>query len=210
MGFRMLQPWKNPRSTNYWFRRRVPAKYAAFGMQGEVKFSLDTTDYAEAVLRCNDENIRLERLWRRNLGRTPTILSQRQIAALAGEFYRETVAAHRDNPGRQIDREMALRRHAEKKKPLIPFIVSLSHNYRIRFGDEARAFLEKRDTDENVAPNHGWRHRFSSLARHVDMHVDVQNIIQGHVGDRTAADYGDAWAATAHREISKIPRYDVL
>jgi integrase len=64
-------------------------------------------------------------------------------------------------------------------------------------------------TDENVAPNHGWRHRFSSLARHVDRQVDVQNILQGHVGDRTAGDYGDAWAATAHREIWKIPRYVV-
>jgi integrase len=47
-------------------------------------------------------------------------------------------------------------------------------------------------TDKNVAPNHGWRHRFSSLARHVDMHMDVQNIIQGHAGDKVASDYGDA------------------
>jgi hypothetical protein len=31
---------------------------------------------------------------------------------------------------------------------------------------------------EGVAPNHGWRHRFSSLARHVDVHIDVQNILQ--------------------------------
>jgi integrase len=62
-------------------------------------------------------------------------------------------------------------------------------------------------TDENVAPNHGWRHRFSSLARHVDMHVDVQNIIQGHVGEKTASDYGDAWIETAYREMMKIPRY---
>jgi integrase len=62
-------------------------------------------------------------------------------------------------------------------------------------------------TDRKVAPNHGWRHRFSSLARHVDMHVDVQNIIQGHVGERTASDYGDAWIETAYREIMKIPRY---
>jgi integrase len=64
-------------------------------------------------------------------------------------------------------------------------------------------------TDENVQPNHGWRHRFSSLARAVDMHVDVQNIIQGHVGERTASDYGDAWVSTAHREISKLPRYSI-
>lgn len=62
-------------------------------------------------------------------------------------------------------------------------------------------------TDKDVQPNHGWRHRFSSLARAVDMHVDVQNIIQGHVGERTASDYGDAWVSTAYREISKLPRY---
>jgi hypothetical protein len=28
-----------------------------------------------------------------------------------------------------------------------------------------------------VRPNHGWWHRFSSLARAVDMHVDIQNVI---------------------------------
>jgi integrase len=63
--------------------------------------------------------------------------------------------------------------------------------------------------DKDVAPNHGWRHRFSSLARAVDMHIDVQNIIQGHVGRRTAASYGDAWIETAKREISKIPAYRI-
>ena len=64
-------------------------------------------------------------------------------------------------------------------------------------------------TDEKVAPNHGWRHRFSSLARHVDMHMDIQNIIQGHAGDKVASDYGDAWIEAAYREIMKIPRYDL-
>ncbi|KWV60498.1 hypothetical protein AS156_29415 [Bradyrhizobium macuxiense] len=63
-------------------------------------------------------------------------------------------------------------------------------------------------TDEKVAPNHGWRHRFSSLARHVGMHIDVQNIIQGHAGEKVASDYGDAWIETAYREIMKIPRYE--
>jgi integrase len=60
-----------------------------------------------------------------------------------------------------------------------------------------------------VQPNHGWRHRFSSLARAVDMHVDIQNIIQGHVGKKTAGDYGDAWVEVAKREISKIPAYKI-
>lgn len=64
-------------------------------------------------------------------------------------------------------------------------------------------------TDVRVAPNHGWRHRFSSLARHVDMHVDIQNVIQGHAGDKVASDYGDAWIEDAYREIMKIPKYDL-
>jgi hypothetical protein len=41
------------------------------------------------------------------------------------------------------------------------------------------------------------------------MHVDVQNIIQGHVGKKTAGDYGDAWVEVAEREISKIPAYEI-
>jgi hypothetical protein len=52
-----------------------------------------------------------------------------------------------------------------------------------------------------IAPNHGWRHRFSSMARHVDMHVDIHNIIQGDTGDKIASDYGDAWIEAAYREI---------
>ena len=61
--------------------------------------------------------------------------------------------------------------------------------------------------DENVAPNHGWRHRFSTLARAIDMNTDVQNIIQGHVGEKDSSDYGDAWIETAKREISKTPAH---
>jgi very-short-patch-repair endonuclease len=38
----------------------------------------------------------------------------------------------------------------------------------------------------------------------------VQNIIQGHACDKVAGDYGDVWPETAHPEIMKYPRYDVL
>ncbi|WFU45385.1 hypothetical protein QA640_02515 [Bradyrhizobium sp. CB82] len=30
MGFRVIQPWVNPRSEFYWFRRRVPKAYRHF------------------------------------------------------------------------------------------------------------------------------------------------------------------------------------
>jgi hypothetical protein len=97
---RMIQPWENPRSKFYWFRRRVPMKYRRFGLPSEIKFSLATVDWDEAVIRCQEENLKLEREWRANLiGKPPDQLSHLQITALAGEFYAETVAGHRDEPG---------------------------------------------------------------------------------------------------------------
>lgn len=62
---------------------------------------------------------------------------------------------------------------------------------------------------EGVAPNHGWRHRFSSVARFVGMPQDVRNIIQGHAGAQVADDYGETWPLVALREIEKLPRYVV-
>lgn len=44
----MIEPWVNPRSGFYWFRRRVPKEYRAFGMPAEIKFSLETADLDEA------------------------------------------------------------------------------------------------------------------------------------------------------------------
>lgn len=60
---------------------------------------------------------------------------------------------------------------------------------------------------EGVAPNHGWRHRFSSVARYVGMPQDVRNIIQGHAGAKVADEYGETWPLVALREIEKLPRY---
>jgi integrase len=63
--------------------------------------------------------------------------------------------------------------------------------------------------DKRVAPNHGWRHRFSTLARLVGMPEDVRNVIQGHAGAKVADDYGETWPLVALREIEKLPRYVV-
>lgn len=62
---------------------------------------------------------------------------------------------------------------------------------------------------EGVAPNHGWRHRFSTVSRLVGMPQDVRNIIQGHAGSKVADDYGETWPLVALREIEKLPRYAV-
>ena len=145
MGLKMPELWVNPRSTKFWFRRRVPKKYRRFGMPAEIKFSLDTTDRNEALLRCWQKNVQLEREWQANLiGLPPTQLSQMQIAALAGEFYAETVAAHRDEPGKAVDWQQASERLARRKRP---FIGPLGQHLRISFGNEARAFLRSKDVN---------------------------------------------------------------
>ncbi len=142
MGLRMLQPWVNPRSKFYWFRRRVPKAYRKFGMPAEIKFSLGTADWDEAVLRCQEENLKLEREWRANMvGRQPTELSHLQITALAGEFYAEMVAANRDEPGSAVGWEQSLKKHRERRRapigPVGPYL-------NVAFGGEARAFLQRR------------------------------------------------------------------
>jgi hypothetical protein len=63
---------------------------------------------------------------------------------------------------------------------------------------------------ENVAPNHGWRHRFKSVARHVKMDREVEGFITGHRPKGSASpDYGDRWVETMANEIEKYPRYNI-
>lgn len=64
-------------------------------------------------------------------------------------------------------------------------------------------------TDPNVAPNHGWRHRFASLGREVDMGDRVMNAIQGHA-PKTAGDrYGEVNVRARAAAIEKLPRIEV-
>jgi hypothetical protein len=67
-----------------------------------------------------------------------------------------------------------------------------------------------------VKPNHGWRHRFKSIARHVHMHPEVEKFITGHGGSddpdviaKVSMDYGDAWVKTLKNTIEMYPRYEI-
>jgi hypothetical protein len=62
-----------------------------------------------------------------------------------------------------------------------------------------------------VQPNHGWRHLFKSVARHVKMDREVEGFITGHRPKDSNAghDYGDRWIATMSAEIEKYPRFDI-
>jgi integrase len=144
MAMRMITPWKNPRSENLWFRRRVPAELVAFMGRREIKFSLGTSDPKLAQIRCMEENVKLERTWHDHVhGKTYTKLSQRQIVALAGEFYREMVAAHSDNPGAPADWEAAISLDAQRKKRSTTLQPRDIH-YRFTFGKEVDDFLKGR------------------------------------------------------------------
>lgn len=137
---------EKPRSRNFWYRRRIPKKYRAFfGDRAEIKISLGTTDYDEAFLRCQEENLRLERAWRRNIvGRPPDELSKEQISALAGIVFDEAVAAQRANPGRPTEREKSLRQLQARRHRDWNLIPTVQH-LRTRFGAEVASFLDKRE-----------------------------------------------------------------
>ena len=71
-----------------------------------------------------------------------------------------------------------------------------------RLADFARAIV----TDPNVAPNHGWRHRFKTVGMEAGIAPRILDAIQGQAA-RTAADnYGDVTIRTTAAAIARLPR----
>lgn len=63
--------------------------------------------------------------------------------------------------------------------------------------------------DPNVQPNHGWRHRFKTIARDVRMDRHIADHMQGHAPRTVAETYGDVTVRAAYREISLIPKIEL-
>lgn len=63
-------------------------------------------------------------------------------------------------------------------------------------------------TDPKVKPNHGWRHRFKTIARDCRMIPEVRDYIQGHVPRNESETYGDTSPKATLGEIKRIPRYE--
>jgi integrase len=61
-------------------------------------------------------------------------------------------------------------------------------------------------TDPRVQPNHGWRHRFKTVARSVGMDGRVVDAIQGHAPRTAGDDYGDVTVAAMALAMAKFPR----
>ncbi|WP_238564984.1 site-specific integrase [Sphingobium bisphenolivorans] len=64
-------------------------------------------------------------------------------------------------------------------------------------------------TDENVAPNHGWRHRFKTVARGARMDPEARAVIPGHAPKTEGESYGTWPLDELAAEIEKLPRIDV-
>jgi integrase len=62
-------------------------------------------------------------------------------------------------------------------------------------------------TDPRVQPNHGWRHRFTTVARAVSMDHEKREYILGHALPGLGSVYGDM--AGLYAEIIKLPLYTV-
>lgn len=62
--------------------------------------------------------------------------------------------------------------------------------------------------EKGVAPNHGWRHRFKTVARDVGIDFETREALQGHSLTTAGQRYGTISLAVKKRAIDKLPRYD--
>jgi len=71
-----------------------------------------------------------------------------------------------------------------------------------RLAEFARQYV----TDMEVKPNHGWRHRFKTLARNADIDQSVRDAIQGHGPSSVADSYGNVAIEAMVKAMAKFPR----
>lgn len=63
--------------------------------------------------------------------------------------------------------------------------------------------------DPLVMPNHGWRHRFKTVARSVGIDSRIVDAIQGHAPRTAGDDYGDVTVAAMALAMAKFPHIDL-
>jgi integrase len=70
-------------------------------------------------------------------------------------------------------------------------------------------FARETVSDTNVAPTHGWRHRFKTIGRNAGMDWRVLDAIQGQAPESVADTYGDFTVVAKAAAIEMMPRIDV-
>lgn len=63
--------------------------------------------------------------------------------------------------------------------------------------------------DVNVAPNHGWRHRFKTVGIEAGIEHRILDAIQGQSSRNVAESYGDVTIKTQAAAMTRFPRYQV-
>ncbi|WP_182422373.1 DUF6538 domain-containing protein [Aureimonas sp. ME7] len=69
------------------------------------------------------------------------------------------------------------------------------------------AFARTAVADPNVAPFHGWRHRFKTIGMEVGIPSRVLDAIQGHAPRSVSDTYGQVTVKTIAQEIEKLPPF---
>lgn len=67
-------------------------------------------------------------------------------------------------------------------------------------------FVREIVPDPNVAPNHGWRHRFKSVGLSLGLNQRVVDAIQDHAARTAGETYGDVSVTAMARVIAAIPK----
>jgi integrase len=62
---------------------------------------------------------------------------------------------------------------------------------------------------DTVDPNHGWRHRFKTVALECGVDARVADAIQGHAARTAGEDYGNVTLKTKAAALSRLPNYIV-
>jgi integrase len=65
-------------------------------------------------------------------------------------------------------------------------------------------------TDRNVAPNHGWRHRFKTVGMEAGIPPRILDAIQGQAAVSIADQYGDVTLNTMADAMAKFPRITLM
>lgn len=74
-----------------------------------------------------------------------------------------------------------------------------------RLAEFARAIVP----DPNVAPNHGWRHRFKTVGMEAGIAPRILDAIQGQAPSSVADTYGDVTVKTVAAAIDRLPRINL-
>ncbi|WP_245486054.1 DUF6538 domain-containing protein [Mesorhizobium sp. M7A.F.Ca.US.010.02.1.1] len=74
-----------------------------------------------------------------------------------------------------------------------------------RLAEFGRTFV----SDPNVAPNHGWRHRFKTIGMEAGIPPRILDAIQGQAARTVADTYGEVTLKTMTGEIAKLSTYSL-